>query len=100
MTHFRHEARGIIRTSVGASTQDAVILCGSGATGPIQKLVYHVMQLCDGKGTPVVFVGPFEHHSNILPWRESGAKVLQIVSCTLYLLYPYFVFNIADSKRG
>lgn len=27
---------------------------------------------------PVVFIGPFEHHSNILPWRESGAEVVQI----------------------
>lgn len=26
----------------------------------------------------VVFVGPFEHHSNILPWRESLARVVQI----------------------
>jgi selenocysteine lyase/cysteine desulfurase len=25
-----------------------------------------------------VFVGPFEHHSNILPWREAGAKVIRI----------------------
>lgn len=23
----------------------------------------------------VVFAGPFEHHSNLLPWRELGAKV-------------------------
>ena len=23
----------------------------------------------------VVFVGPFEHHSNILPWKETGTKV-------------------------
>lgn len=27
---------------------------------------------------PVVFIGPFEHHSNILPWRESCADVVQI----------------------
>ncbi|TYZ68359.1 hypothetical protein PybrP1_005386 [[Pythium] brassicae (nom. inval.)] len=27
---------------------------------------------------PVVFVGPFEHHSNLLPWRESGAKMVII----------------------
>ena len=27
---------------------------------------------------PVVFVGPFEHHSNILPWRESIADVVNI----------------------
>ena len=24
----------------------------------------------------VVFVGPFEHHSNILPWKETGTKVI------------------------
>ena len=27
---------------------------------------------------PVVFIGPFEHHSNILPWRESCADVVAI----------------------
>ena len=26
----------------------------------------------------VVIIGPFEHHSNILPWRESGVKVERI----------------------
>jgi len=25
-----------------------------------------------------VFVGPFEHHSNILPWKETGAKIVRI----------------------
>jgi len=27
---------------------------------------------------PVIFVGPHEHHSNLLPWRESGAEVITI----------------------
>ena len=27
---------------------------------------------------PVVLVGPFEHHSNELPWRESAADVIAI----------------------
>jgi selenocysteine lyase/cysteine desulfurase len=27
---------------------------------------------------PVVFIGPYEHHSNILPWRESKATVIEI----------------------
>jgi selenocysteine lyase/cysteine desulfurase len=27
---------------------------------------------------PVVFVGPYEHHSNELPWRESIADVIEI----------------------
>lgn len=26
----------------------------------------------------MVFVGPFEHHSSLLRWRESGAKVVVI----------------------
>jgi len=25
----------------------------------------------------VVFVSPYEHHSNLLPWMEIGAKVTQ-----------------------
>ena len=28
--------------------------------------------------TPVVFIGPYEHHSNELPWRESVADVVTI----------------------
>ena len=28
--------------------------------------------------SPVIFVGPFEHHSNLLPWRESCAEVVTI----------------------
>jgi hypothetical protein len=31
-----------------------------------------------GSKRPVVLVGPFEHHSNLLPWRESRAKVVSI----------------------
>ena len=27
---------------------------------------------------PVIFVGPHDHHSNLLPWRESGAEVITI----------------------
>lgn len=28
--------------------------------------------------SPVIFVGPFEHHSNLLPWRESCGEVVTI----------------------
>ena len=31
-----------------------------------------------GPGEATVFTGPYEHHSNILPWRESGAEVVEI----------------------
>lgn len=26
----------------------------------------------------MIFVGPFEHHSNLLPWRESYGEVVAI----------------------
>jgi selenocysteine lyase/cysteine desulfurase len=27
---------------------------------------------------PIIFIGPYEHHSNMLPWMESGAHVVTI----------------------
>ena len=71
---YRHEAKDIVRNSVGASEHDVVIFCGSGATGAIQKLVQALAGDHD-KPRPVVFVGPYEHHSNLLQWRDIGAKV-------------------------
>ena len=38
-TALREQARGIIHRAVGAGAQDAVIFCGSGATGAIDKLI-------------------------------------------------------------
>ncbi|KAK7474251.1 hypothetical protein BaRGS_00034494, partial [Batillaria attramentaria] len=73
-TLFRHEARDIIRNAVNASEHDSVIFTGSGSTGAIHKLI-HALHLTQ---PPVVFVGPFEHHSNILPWKETGAVVVRI----------------------
>ncbi|KAG5449620.1 tRNA-cytidine(32) 2-sulfurtransferase [Clonorchis sinensis] len=70
-TMFRHEARDIIRNAVRASEDDAVIFVGSGCTGAVHKLIHnlHLEQ------PPIVIVGPFEHHSNILPWRHLAFKV-------------------------
>nr|CAH8856648.1 unnamed protein product [Trichobilharzia regenti] len=41
-TMFRHQAREIIRNSVGASEEDAVIFVGSGCTGAIHKLIHNL----------------------------------------------------------
>lgn len=72
-TSYREEARDIIRESVGARTKDdVVIFCGSGATRAIHKLA-NILSLANQP--LVVFVGPYEHHSNILPWKEKNAKV-------------------------
>ncbi|HEV2755741.1 MAG TPA: aminotransferase class V-fold PLP-dependent enzyme [Actinomycetota bacterium] len=91
-TRFREEARAIICDAVGASEEHAVIFCGSGSTGAIDKLVsilnlrlpadldrrYGLAAHIPRDERPVVFIGPYEHHSNELPWRESIADVVVI----------------------
>jgi selenocysteine lyase/cysteine desulfurase len=87
-TCFRHEARQIVAEAVnakitGRGAEDVVIFTGSGSTSAINKMV-KVLGLDVPLGDipshqrPVVFVGPFEHHSNLLPWRESSADVVMI----------------------
>ncbi len=91
-TRFREDARAIIAECVGATDEHAVLFCGSGATGAIAKLIgvlgiripsvlddrYHFVDQIPAAERPVVFIGPFEHHSNELPWRESIADVVTI----------------------
>nr|XP_039264725.1 uncharacterized protein LOC120340516 [Styela clava] len=74
MTFFRQEARDIIRNAVRASEHDAVIFAGSGVTGSVHKLI----NALNFSKPPVVFCGPFEHHSNLLPWREIAFEVVRI----------------------
>ncbi|WP_299981911.1 aminotransferase class V-fold PLP-dependent enzyme [uncultured Ruegeria sp.] len=76
MTRLRREARAEIARIVGAKEEDAVIFTGSGATAGLNRLVSLLgVQEAD---QPVVLIGPYEHHSNILPWRESKAQVIEI----------------------
>jgi len=92
-TRFREEAREIIRDCVGATRDEhAVIFCGSGSTAAVDKLVtilnvrlpadldqrYGLREHIPVEERPVVFIGPYEHHSNELPWRESIADVITI----------------------
>jgi len=92
-TRFRESARGIIRDSVGGNpSEHSVIFAGSGSTGAIDRLItilglripaalddrYHLSDVIPPGERPVVFVGPFEHHSNELGWRESIADVVEI----------------------
>jgi len=81
-TRLREDARRIIRDALGGDEDTLVIFTGSGTTGAVDKLV-RILELRrspppDVAQRPVVFVGPFEHHSNELPWRESIADVVQI----------------------
>lgn len=75
-TSLREDSRRVVHEAVGGGDDDIVIFCGSGATAAIDRLV-RVLRL-DSRARPVVFVGPFEHHSNELPWRESPAEVVVI----------------------
>jgi selenocysteine lyase/cysteine desulfurase len=91
-TRLREDARRIIHDAVGGDDDTCVIFCGSGATGAIDKLIgilnlrvpadlddrYELSARIPMTERPVVFVGPFEHHSNELPWRESIAEVVVI----------------------
>ncbi len=91
-TRFREEARAIVKAAVGGGPDDVVIFCGAGATGAINKLVdilnlrlpadlderYGLSAHIPADQRPVVFIGPYEHHSNELPWRESIADVVVI----------------------
>lgn len=74
MTQMRRAARVVIARACGAGPDHAVVFCGAGATAGVNRLV---ALLGAGPGTRVI-LGPFEHHSNLLPWRESGAEVIEL----------------------
>jgi len=94
MSQLLHEAEEAIKTSVNAGPQGRIIACGTGATGAIDKLQQiigvtmapatrrNLGDLLDDevlkKTQPVVFIGPYEHHSNELSWRQSLATTVQV----------------------
>ncbi len=91
-TRLREDAREIIRQAVNGDEDTCVIFCGSGTTSAIDRLIgilniripadldkkYKLSEQIPPGERPVVFIGPFEHHSNELPWRESIADVVTI----------------------
>jgi selenocysteine lyase/cysteine desulfurase len=91
-TRLREDARRIIHDAVGGDENTVVIFTGSGSTGAIDKMVgilglripheldarYGLDARIPESERPVVFIGPYEHHSNELPWRESIADVVTI----------------------
>ncbi|MBL6946026.1 MAG: aminotransferase class V-fold PLP-dependent enzyme [Rhodospirillales bacterium] len=92
ITRLREQARATIASSIGAGPDHAIIFTGSGATGAISKMVdilnlkipfdlderYALSAQIAADQRPVVFIGPYEHHSNELPWRESISDVVTI----------------------
>jgi len=105
MSQLLHEAEESIKKSVNAGPNGRIIACGTGATGAIDKLQQLLgvalppatrKNICDmladsdskvscedvgdlfHKLQPVVFIGPYEHHSNEISWRESLATTVQV----------------------
>lgn len=88
MTTLLHEAMSRMKRIMNAS-EDYLIPVGTGSTGAIQKFaeilgVYkppglsRYIAMEEDQEMPVVFIGPYEHHSNDLIWRESLAEVVTI----------------------
>ena len=91
-TRLREDARRIIRDAVHGDDSTCVIFAGNGCTGAIDRLIgilnmripadldsrYHLSDSIPAEERPLVLVGPYEHHSNELPWRESIADLVTI----------------------
>jgi len=105
MSRLLHEAERTIKGAVNAGPSGRIVACGTGATGAIDKLQQILgvalppatrrtvgEHLCEFLGTerfeafrqyqesrqPVVFVGPYEHHSNEVTWRQGLATVVEV----------------------
>ncbi|MFP4153602.1 MAG: aminotransferase class V-fold PLP-dependent enzyme [Alkalispirochaeta sp.] len=90
-------AQGLIKERLNAGDDYYLISTGSGATSAILRLQQILgiyippvtrerlgLSRSDGtppeelKSYPVVFVGPYEHHSNEISWREGLAEVVEV----------------------
>ncbi len=92
MTELREQARRVIHRAVHAGPDDVVVFVGSGATAAANKLVgllgikiaeplereHRLSAAIPRERRPVVFVGPYEHHSNHLPWMETVADLVNV----------------------
>lgn len=105
MTRLLHEAESHIKRSLNAGPGGRLIAVGTGATGAIDKFQQIVgvalspatrqklealLAGCFGADgasdfrrhlaahQPVVFVGPYEHHSNEISWRQNMATVVEV----------------------
>jgi len=89
-TRLAHEAAEFIKQCLGAGPSYKLLFPGTGATGALKRLQEilgvscpaHLRQRMLTRLAPaerlVVFVGPYEHHSNELTWRESLAEVITV----------------------
>lgn len=82
-TAFCSEARQLIGEACGAkitgkASQDVVLFSGNGTTCAISLLIDCLglkLYSESGNDKPLIILGPYEHHSNMLPWRELGFDI-------------------------
>lgn len=89
-TRIAHDAGAYLKRALHASDAYAIAFPGTGSTAAIKRLqeilgvavpCTHRERLLEALPTSerlVVFVGPYEHHSNEVSWRESLAEVMSI----------------------
>jgi len=90
MSKAYEKAKVIVKQHVGANSNDALIFCGSGMTGAVNKLQRilglrvpkRLMEYAkkgslelDEELRPIVFVTHMEHYSNHISWLETIADV-------------------------
>lgn len=83
-TRLREGARATIARICCADEAYATIFTGPGATTGLNRVValLGIAEAVAAGREVCIFIGPYEHHSNILPWRESGANVIEIAEAT------------------
>jgi len=82
------KARSDLKVALEIDESFYVFPCGSGATGAIKKFqelmgIYIPPRTlkrftCKPQNLPIVFVGPYEHHSNELSFREGLCEVIRV----------------------
>ncbi|XP_059639590.1 uncharacterized protein LOC132281961 [Cornus florida] len=89
-TKMVHQATEYVKRCLGCGEDDSIIFCGSGTTAAIKRLQEvmgitvpsilreRLIKTLTSEERWVVFVGPYEHHSNLLSWRQSLAEVIEI----------------------
>ncbi|GMA15666.1 aminotransferase class V-fold PLP-dependent enzyme [Deinococcus metallilatus] len=92
-THLSHQAAAYVKAQLGGDQTCKLVFCGSGSTAAVRRMqdilgltVPHahreaVLAALPERDRPVVFVGPYEHHSNEVSWRETIAEVIEVPLC-------------------
>lgn len=92
-TQLCQQATKYVKEQLGGDATCKLVFCGSGSTAAVRRMQdilgltvpqMHreaVLRTLPERGRPVVFVGPYEHHSNEVSWRETLAEVVEVPLC-------------------